>query len=104
MSIHFFELKKVNKKLNPNKKKELWLQFINADSEEAFEMLKDTNVLSIVKEVNVTYDMSEDTVIKERAGLREKALHDEASMLAAALKEEKPYNQRYDRRTNTSFV
>lgn len=39
MNIHFFELKKVGKKPNPGNSRELWLQFINADSEEDFEML-----------------------------------------------------------------
>ncbi|MGN0609280.1 MAG: hypothetical protein ACI4J6_08735 [Oscillospiraceae bacterium] len=36
------------------------------------------------KTVNVIYDMSEDTKIREIARLREKALHDEASALKNA--------------------
>ena len=36
------------------------------------------------KAVNVIYDMSEDTRIREIARLREKALHDEASALKNA--------------------
>ena len=83
-SIHFFELKKVGKKVNPNNRRELWMQFLNADSEEEFEMLKQTNVPIMNKAVNVIYDLSEDTRIREMARIREKALHDEASALANA--------------------
>ena len=83
-SIHFFELKKVGKKVDPNNRRELWMQFLNADSEEEFEVLKQTNVPIMNKAVNVIYDLSEDTRIRELARIREKALHDEASALANA--------------------
>lgn len=83
-SIHFFELKKVSRKPDPNNSRELWLQFINADSEEELNMLDQTNVPIMKKAVNVIYDMSEDTKIREIARLREKALHDEASALKNA--------------------
>ena len=83
-SIHFFELKKVSKKPNPSSSRELWLQFINADSEEDLNMISRTNVPIMKKAVNVIYDMSEDTRIREIARLREKALHDEASALGNA--------------------
>ena len=86
-SIHFFELKKVGKKVNPNNRRELWMQFLNADSEEDFEVLKQTNVPIMNKAVNVIYDLSEDTRIREMARIREKALHDEASALANAKNE-----------------
>lgn len=83
-SIHFFELKKVGKKPDPQNSRQLWLQFINADSEEEFEMISQTNVPIMQKAVNVIYDMSEDTKIREIARLREKALHDEASAIKNA--------------------
>lgn len=86
-NMHFFELKKVNKKVDPNNRRELWMQFLNADSEEEFEMLKQTNVPIINKAVNVIYDLSEDTRMREMARIREKALHDEASALSNAKKE-----------------
>lgn len=86
-SIHFFELKKVGKEVNPNNRRELWMQFLNASSEEEFEVLKQTNVPIMNKAVNIIYDLSEDTKIREMARLREKALHDEASALANAKKE-----------------
>ena len=82
-------MKKVGRKPDPNNSHELWLQFINADSEEEFEMISQTNVPIMKKAVNVIYDMSEDTKIREIARLREKALHDEASALKNAKEEGK---------------
>ena len=86
-SMHFFELKKISKK--PTSNREQWLQFINADSEEDFEMVEATSTPIIQKAVRVIYDMSEDTKIRELARLREKALHDEASALKHAKDEGK---------------
>ncbi len=60
------------------------MHFLNADSEEDFEMIRETNVPIMKKAVNVIYDLSEDTRIREMARIREKALHDEASALADA--------------------
>lgn len=87
LNIHFFELKKVNKKPNPQNSCELWLQFINAENEEEFEMISQTNIPIMQKAVRVIYDMSEDTKIREAARMREKALHDEASALYNAKQE-----------------
>ena len=83
-AIHFFELKKINKKPNPSNKKELWMQLINAESEEELEMLSDTKVPAIEKAVNVIIDMSNDSKIREEARIREKALHDKATALKTA--------------------
>ena len=49
-------------------------------------MLKDTKVPIMERAVNVIYDLSEDTRVRELARMREKALHDEASALANAEK------------------
>ena len=84
-SMHFFELKKISK--HPKTSREQWLQFINADSEEDFEMVEATSIPIIQKAVKVIYDMSEDTKTRELARLREKALHDEASALKQAKNE-----------------
>ena len=84
-SMHFFELKKISK--HPKTSREQWLQFINADSEEDFEMVEATSMPIIQKAVKVIYDMSEDTKTCELARLREKALHDEASALKQAKNE-----------------
>lgn len=86
-SIHFFELKKISRKPNPKNRKELWLQYINADREEELAMLESTNVPIMKKAVRVILDMSEDTKIREIARMREKALHDEASYLKDAREE-----------------
>ena len=84
-SMHFFELKKISK--HPKTSREQWLRFINADSEEDFEMVEATSMPIIQKAVKVIYDMSEDTKTRELARLREKALHDEASALKQAKNE-----------------
>ena len=47
-------------------------------------MISQTNIPIMQKAVNVIYDMSEDTRIREIARLREKALHDEASAIKNA--------------------
>lgn len=83
-AIHFFELKKIKKKPNVNDRKELWMQLINAESEEELEMLNNTNVPAIKKAVKVIYDMSSDAKIREEARMREKALHDRATALYTA--------------------
>ena len=87
-SIHFFELKKISRKPDPKNRKELWLQYINADKEE-LAMIENTNVPIMQKAVRVIYDMSEDTRMREMARMREKALHDEATYLKEAREEGK---------------
>lgn len=52
-------------------------------------MISQTNVPIMQKAVNVIYDMSEDTKIREYARMREKALHDEASAIKNAKAEER---------------
>ena len=86
-AIHFFELKKINKQVNKNNRMELWLQLINAESEEELDMLQQTEVQPIQKAVMIIHQMSDDEKIQELARLREKALHDEASALSTARKE-----------------
>ena len=81
MSIHFFELRKVGRELNADDRKKIWLQFINADKEEEFKMLEDSNIPEISKAVRVIRDMSADTKMKEAARQREKELHDHASWM-----------------------
>lgn len=66
---------------------ELWLQLINAESEEELDMLKETNVSEIQKAVMIIHKMSDDEKIQEAARLREKALHDEATALGHARRE-----------------
>ncbi len=83
-SIQLFELKKINRAVNKNNRMELWLQLINAESEEELAMLQETNVPAIQKAVMVIHKMSADEKMQEIARMREKALHDEASALKGA--------------------
>ena len=87
MSIHFFELKKLPKNIDNSKRKELWLRFIKADDKEAFDMLENTNVDGIKKGIQAVYKMSSDERTRELIRMREKALHDEATLLEEAREE-----------------
>lgn len=78
-AIHFLELQKVNK--HSKNKKELWLNLINAESEEEYEMLEKENVPEITKAIYIVHEMSKDEKLQEKARMREKMLHDEASAL-----------------------
>ncbi|MCM1577750.1 MAG: Rpn family recombination-promoting nuclease/putative transposase [Ruminococcus sp.] len=87
LNMHFFELHKLSKKIDPHNGMELWMQFINAQSEEDFEMINQTNIPIMQKAVNIVYDMSEDARIREMVRMREKALHDEANAMNGAWKD-----------------
>lgn len=85
--IHFFELKKTANELNCDDLTELWLQLIKADTEEAFNMLSNTQIPEIKKAVNVIREMSEDEKVREMVRLREKTMRDEASRMEDARNE-----------------
>ena len=90
--IYFFELKKVSGLIDPKDQKNrkiLWMQFLNAETKEAFDMINQTEVPEIRHAVNLVYDMSKDSVIRELVRTRERAMHDEASFLADARNEGK---------------
>lgn len=87
MSIHFFELKKVGENLNVNDRKSMWMQLIKADTEEELNMIKNTEIPAMKQAVQVIFDMSADTALREKARLREKALFDEASNMQGAREE-----------------
>jgi predicted transposase/invertase (TIGR01784 family) len=86
-AIHFFELKKISRKVNKDDKTELWLQLINAETKEEFDMLEQTGVAPIQRAVFVLHQMSEDEKTQELARMREKALHDETTELNHAKRE-----------------
>jgi predicted transposase/invertase (TIGR01784 family) len=86
-AIHFFELTKIGKEINPSNRLELWLQFINAETKEEMKMLEKTGDAPIQKAVYVIHQMSEDERLQELARQREKALHDYASGMGAARRE-----------------
>jgi len=83
-AIHFFELKKISKGANKENRKELWLQLINAETKEEFDMLAQTGVIPIQKAVYVLHQMSENEKVRELAFQREMALHDHASSMKGA--------------------
>lgn len=86
-AIHFFELKKINHKEKGKTPMELWLQFINAETQEDLDMLKTTEIPEIQKAVLIIEELSEDEKIQEIARLREKQMHDEATALGHAKRE-----------------
>ena len=82
--IHFFELKKIGKNPNKDNPMELWLQLINAETEEELDMLENTNVQEINKAILVLRELNADENMRRLAEIREKALHDEASAINSA--------------------
>lgn len=84
-AIHFFELKKIGKHPNKDKPLELWLQLINAETEEELQMLEQTNVQEINQAILVLRELSADEKMRYMADMREKALHDEATAIHAAI-------------------
>jgi predicted transposase/invertase (TIGR01784 family) len=85
-AIHFFELKKIGKHPNKGNPMELWLQLINAETEEELEMLENTNVKEISQAVLILRELNADEKMRYLADMREKALHDEATAINAAEK------------------
>ena len=88
-SILFFELTKVNNKVDRNDRKKLWLQLINAETEEELDMLENTGVPEIQKAVVILHEMSADEEMREMVRLREKAIRDERSAMNFARREGK---------------
>jgi predicted transposase/invertase (TIGR01784 family) len=85
-AIHFFELKKIGKHPNKENPMELWLQLINAETEEELEMLENTNVKEINQAILVLRELNADEKMRYLADMREKALHDEATAINTAEK------------------
>lgn len=78
-SINFFELVKVDAKIDKNNRKQLWMQLLKAETEEDLTMLTETGVPEIQKAVVILHQMSADEEMQEIARLREKAIRDEES-------------------------
>lgn len=104
MSIHFFELRKVNDILDVNDKKSLWMHLIKADTEEELNMIKNTNIPSMEQAVQVIFDMSADTALRERARIREKAILDEISNLEGAREEGRAEGRAEGRTEERNFL
>ncbi len=85
--ITFFELKKINKNVDPKNRKMLWLQLIDAETEEDLDMLNKTGVPEIQKAVVILHEMSLDERLQEEARLREKWTLDRNSAIGNAKRE-----------------
>lgn len=70
---------------------ELWLRFLNAETDEELEELEQSGYPIMKKAVKVLRDMRDDPEIQEAARIRQKQLDDEA--LA--------YKEHYDKSRNT---
>lgn len=84
LSLHIFELKKLEEKLNPNDRRQLWMQFINADTKEEFDMLMNTQNPAIQSGVQTIYELSEDEKLREYIRQRDKTIRDYNSSMANA--------------------
>lgn len=87
MEIHFFELKKLSKKLDKNNMLELWLKLINSETEEELEMLENTNVQEIHDAIVILKELSADEKTRHMALRREMAFNDQMNAYAAYKKE-----------------
>lgn len=75
LSIHIFELPKVPKELISGDNKQMWMELIKADSEEALEMVKTTTQNpAIQKDIDAVYALNADTVLREQIRQRDKAI------------------------------
>lgn len=70
-----------------NDRLKLWLQLINAETEEELNAIDKAGVPEISKAVSTLREMSADEELQEMARLREKAILDERSALNFAKKE-----------------
>ncbi len=86
-AIMFLELVKVDEEIDKNDRRKLWLQLINAETEEELDMLEKTGVPEIQKAVVILHEMSADEEMREMARLREKAILDEKSAVNFARRE-----------------
>ena len=66
---------------------QLWLQLINAETEEELDMLENTNVQEINQAIVVLRKLNADEKMRYLAEMREKSLHDEVSALEGAKEE-----------------
>ena len=67
--------------------KKMWMQFLNADSEEDLIMLERTGIPEIKQGVNIIKDLSADAILRERVRAREDAERDYYSAISAATRQ-----------------
>ena len=86
-AIHFFELAKLDKKVDAKDRKKLWMQLINSESEEELEMLSNTNVESIKSAADTIFKLSSEKDVRDMERRREERLREEAWALNSARRE-----------------
>ena len=88
LSIHIFELPKVPKERISSDNKQMRMELIKADSEEALEMVRTTTQdPAIQKGIDAVYALIADTVLREKIRQRDKAIRDYENDMAAAKSE-----------------
>ncbi|MDO5396490.1 MAG: Rpn family recombination-promoting nuclease/putative transposase [bacterium] len=84
MEIHICELPKVRTSKDEGDPKKLWMQFIDAESEEELDMLANVQVPEIQKGIEIVKTLSSDKLVRERARAREDAIRDYNSAIEFA--------------------
>ncbi len=84
-SLQFFELEKLNhRKTNLQSKKERWLRFLNAETEEELDMLETAQDKTLDKAITKLKYFSKDEQLRFDAISREKYINDQASLERSA--------------------
>ena len=83
MSLHYFELPKLPRKLNANSDRDLWLQLFKANTQEELAKIEELEV-PVMSEAIKAYEsiIATSPDFKEIERLRHKASHDEAQALS----------------------
>ncbi len=85
-SLQFFELEKLNhRKTNLQSKKERWLRFLNAETEEELDMLETAQDKTLDKAITKLKYFSKDEQLRFDAISREKFINDQASLERSAM-------------------
>ena len=84
MTLHFFEIKKLPKEINPHNKLLLWLALFKAETEEELEKIKSTEEPVMEQAINAYYTITAESEFREKERLWAKARHDEAQALSNA--------------------
>jgi predicted transposase/invertase (TIGR01784 family) len=81
LSLHFFELTKLPKEINKNKKIELWLKLISAETDEELYELENSQNEEIQEALDYVKKLNADDTFKRQIEMREIALIEEISAL-----------------------
>jgi len=84
LAIHFFELTKLPKEIDKNKKIELWLKLIGAETYEELSELENSESDEIKEALDYVKKLNADEQFKRQIEMRETALLEETSALSFA--------------------